>query len=237
MKAIILNSGTGSRMGIFTKDNHKSMVEIKDGVTLIEHQILTLKKTGIKDIIITTGYLEHKLKDYVNINFSDLDIEFVYNSKYLSTNYIYSIYLALDVLEEDIILLHGDLYFDEETLNNIINSRESCVVVDSTLTLPEKDFKAEIENGSVNKIATYISEDNCIACQPLYKFRIKDWKVFDNAIREFYYDGQTNVYAEEALNTVLKKIYLKPIDLKGRLCMEIDTLDDLAILKGKLIGR
>lgn len=237
LKAIILNSGTGSRMGGFTQNNHKSMVEIKSDLPLIYHQINILKKMNINKIIITTGYMEHKLKDYLNKYFSELDIVFVCNKNYLDTNYIYSIYLALEELNEDIILFHGDLYFDKETLNDIISSKESCVVVDSTIELPKKDFKAELEDGRVSKIATYINGENCIACQPLYKFRIQDWKIWAKAIRYFCDNGETNVYAEEALNTVLNQIYLKPIDLEGRLCMEVDTLDDLSILKEKLSNK
>lgn len=234
MKAIILNSGTGSRMGEFTKNNHKSMIEIRDGVPLIYYQIKALEKVGIKGILITTGYMGDKLKDFINAEFSNLHITYIHNSAYLDTNYIYSMYLASNQLNEDIILMHGDLYFDENILNDIINSNISCVVVDSILSLPEKDFKAEIGNKRIKKIATYINNNNCVSCQPLYKLNGGDWNVWKESIHEFCDEGKTDVYAEEALNNVLNEVILKPLDVKGRLCMEVDTIYDLQLLKSKL---
>ncbi len=234
MKAIILNSGMGSRMGEFTKNNHKSMVEIWDGVPLIYHQIKALEKVGIESILITTGHMGNKLKDFIDTEFGNLDITYIHNSSYSNTNYIYSMYLASDESDEDVILLHGDLYFDENILNDIISSNTSCVVVDSTLPLPEKDFKAEIGNERIRKIATYINNGNCVSCQPLYKLNGSDWDVWKESIHEFCADGRIDVYAEEALNNVLNEVVLKPLDVKGRLCMEVDTVYDLQLLRNKL---
>ena len=221
-------------MGEFTRNNHKSMVEVGDEIPLIYHQIRTLEKAGAKKIVITTGHMSEKLRDYIDTKFTDLHITYVYNPEYLNTNYIYSMYLASDKLNKDIILLHGDLYFDDDVLNHVVNSNKSCVVVDSTLPLPGKDFKAEIEGGSIKKVATYIDNVGCVACQPLYKLNNGDWNVWKEAIHKFCKSGKRDVYAEEALNTVLKDIELMPIDLQGKLCMEVDTLDDLALLKSKI---
>lgn len=234
MKAIILNSGIGSRMGMLTKNSHKSMVEIKDGITLIEHQIITLREVGIDNIVITTGYMESKIKEYLDCKFSDINIQYVYNPKYLETNYIYSIYLSLNKLDEDIVLLHGDLYFDSEILEFLIRFNESCVVVDTRLPLPEKDFKAQILGDRVTKIATYINGEDCISCQPLYKLKVQDFKLWGKQITKFCEEGKVNVYAEEALNQILDKIELRPLDIEGRLCMEVDTIEDLNLLKSKI---
>ena len=234
MKAIILNSGMGSRMGEFTKNNHKSMVEIWDGIPLIYHQIKALEEVGIENILITTGYMGDKLKDFIDTEFGDLDITYIHNSSYLNTNYIYSMYLAPDESDQDIILFHGDLYFDQDILNDVISLNTSCVVVDSTLPLLEKDFKAEIGDERIKKIATYINNGNCVSCQPLYKLNGSDWDAWKGSIHEFCDDGKTDVYAEEALNDVLSEVVLKPLDVKGRLCMEVDTVYDLQLLRDRL---
>ena len=234
MNAVILNSGTGSRMGVFTKNNHKCMIEIMKDVPLLHYQISMLKNEGINEIVITTGHREDIIRKYIDKNFEDMNIKLVHNLEYLNTNYIYSMYLALNELNEDTILLHGDLYFEEKILDNILNLKGSCVVIDSTLELPDKDFKAMIEDNKVKKIATYINGEGCLACQPLYKLELDDWNLWKEKIKEFCESGQVNVYAEEALNEVLDRISLHPLDIKGKLCMEVDTLEDLEILKSKL---
>ena len=50
MKSIILAAGMGSRMGKYTENIPKGMLEL-DGKTIIELQIDTLRNAGIKDIV------------------------------------------------------------------------------------------------------------------------------------------------------------------------------------------
>lgn len=236
MKALILNSGLGTRMGSLTDNKHKSMVEIKEGITLITYQLKTLSEMGINDFVITTGHMKDQLINHIHNQFLDkLNIKFIYNEKYTSTNYIYSIYLALKELKgDDLLIMHGDLYFDKSIIEDMLTLEQSAVVVDTTLPLPEKDFKAEVQNEYIKKIATYINYESCVACQPLYKLTLKDWKIWSDTIQGFCNEGKTNVYAEEALNTVLDCFQLKALDLKGRLCMEIDTEIDLTVLRSKI---
>jgi phosphoenolpyruvate phosphomutase len=53
-------------------------------------------------------------------------------------------------------------------------------------------------------------------------------------IKRFCYNGKNNVYAEEALNEILNQIKLIPYDIKGNLCMEIDTPEDLKLMNMKI---
>ena len=92
------------------------------------------------------------LKKYIKEKYPDLKVTFVHNLLFSSTNYIYSIYLARNELDDDIVLMHGDLVFSDEVLEGVLNQAQSCVVVDSTIELPEKDFKAVIKNGRVSMI-------------------------------------------------------------------------------------
>ena len=98
MKALILNSGIGKRMGDITKNHPKCMTELNEEETIISRQLKMLEEIGIKDIVITTGPFEDKLIDYVNNLNLDLNIKFINNDKFDSTNYIYSIYKAKDYL-------------------------------------------------------------------------------------------------------------------------------------------
>lgn len=236
MQALILNSGLGTRMGFLTEDKHKSMVEVEEGLTLITYQLKTLSQMGITDFVITTGHMKNQLMGHIDDQFSGkLNIRFIDNIDYATTNYIYSIYLALGELTDDILLLHGDLYFDKSIIRDMIAMNQSTVVVDTTIPIPEKDFKAELHEGYVRKIATYINTETCVSSQPLYKLHYKDWEIWKDAIKKFCDEGKRDVYAEEALNTVLgNRIRLKALDLQGKLCMEVDTADDLMVLKSKI---
>ncbi|MBQ6444148.1 MAG: hypothetical protein IJJ11_05655 [Methanosphaera sp.] len=235
MKAILLNSGVGSRLKEYTKDNPKTMVQISDDETIFSKAINILKEYDIDEFIITTGYLNEVLKGYILHNFPNLKFTFVHNPEYASTNYIKSIDY-IDNFNEDTLLLHGDLVFDEEVLKMIFSSDDSCVVVDSSIDIPEKDFKAKVVDNNVKKISVKYFNKDAQSCQPLYKITAHDWILWKNKIHEFCENGNTNVYAEEALNELLyDDITLKAVDVKGYYCSEIDTVEDLENYK-KLRG-
>ena len=117
MKALILNSGMGSRMGVLTKEHPKCMTDIPNGQSILSRQLGIIKESGITDVVITTGYYDDVLINYVNSLNLGLNVTFVKNPIYFETNYIYSIYCARDVLDDDIIMMHGDLVFEKEVLN------------------------------------------------------------------------------------------------------------------------
>ncbi len=226
MIAIILNSGMGTRLKELTKNNPKSLVKITENETIFSRAIKILSKFDIDKFIITTGYLNIILENYAN-NFSNISFKFIHNAEYETTNYIKSIDLIPDI-DDDVILLHGDLVFSEEVAEKIINSKVTTVVTDSTIPLPKDDFKAKIMDNQVKCISTKYFEEDAIACQPFYKFKKEDWKIWKKNIRKFCRNGEVNVYAENALTD---EITITPTDIKGDLCQEIDTVDDLNRIK------
>ena len=53
MKAVILNSGLGTRMGELTKEHPKCMTEIAPGETIVSRQLRLLSEAGIQEIVMT----------------------------------------------------------------------------------------------------------------------------------------------------------------------------------------
>lgn len=233
MKALILNSGIGKRMGDITSEHPKCMTEIEDGETILSRQLKQVQQSGIEDIVITTGPFEQVLIEYCESLKLPLQYIFVNNPVYDKTNYIYSIYLARKYLDEEIVLLHGDLVFETNILKDMLQKDYSNMVVSSIIPLPDKDFKAVVKDNRIDKIGVEFF-DNAMAAQPLYKINKKDWVVWLNRIIEYCEKGQVSCYAENAFNEVSDKclIYIK--DVTDSLCSEIDTPEDLIIIKDKL---
>lgn len=176
MKALILNSGLGTRMGEFTSEHPKCMTEILKNETILSRQLKQLVKAGISEIVITTGLFDGKLVSYCQNLELPISVTFVKNPDFRTTNYIYSIYCASDYLQDDIILMHGDLVFENSVLDEIISLNKSAMAVSSTLPLHEKDFKAVIQNSTISKIGVDFFNESLTA-QPLYKILKADWKI------------------------------------------------------------
>ena len=234
MKALILNSGLGQRMGVITNDHPKCMTEISHKNTILSWQLRQLVSFGVEEVVITTGYYDKVLVEYCEALHLPLKFTFVNNPLYDKTNYIYSIYCAKEQLkDDDILLMHGDLVFESLVMEAVIDNPVSCMAVSSTLRLPEKDFKAVIKDGRIEKVGIEFFE-NAMAAQPLYKINKEDWLVWLANIEKFCEADNRKVYAENAFNEVSDQCKIYPCDVQDMLCAEIDTPEDLEIVSKRL---
>ena len=234
MKALILNSGLGSRMGDLTKEHPKCMTEIAPGETIVSRQLRLLSELGIRQVVMTTGYREDVLEAYCRSLGLPVEFIFVKNPLYRETNYIYSIYCAREQLRDDLLLLHGDLVFSREAAEKVVSFPGSCMTVSTTLPLPEKDFKARIRNGMVMQVGIDVFGQDAAAAQAFYRLRREDWQVWLEEIEAFCQAGNTRVYAENALNALEGRAHIHALDLKDLLCTEIDNEADLKAVKAKM---
>ncbi len=104
--AIILAGGQSTRLKSLTKDLPKPMMDI-NGKPILEYLILQLKKSGIKRIIISVGYLAQTIIDY----FADgkkwgVDITYSIETEALGTGG--AVKRIADNLSNPFILLWGD---------------------------------------------------------------------------------------------------------------------------------
>ncbi len=233
MKALILNSGLGSRMGVLTSEHPKCMTEISPRETILSRQLKQIADAGIEDVVITTGLFDSVLVNYCQSLDYPLRYTFVKNPVYDQTNYIYSIYCARDYLDDDILLMHGDLVFENEVLDRVLGNAASCMTVSTTLPLPEKDFKAVVKDGRVLKVGVNFFNES-VAAQALYRLKKDDWKLWLEKITEFCEAGETGVYAENALNELNGACSIEALDVENLLCAEIDNPEDLALVSAKL---
>lgn len=229
MKALILNSGLGHRMGDITSKQPKCMTEISQTETILSRQLKLIAAAGIQEVVMTTGYFDETLMEYCQSLNIPLRYTFVKNPLYAETNYIYSIFCARDYLDDDILLMHGDLVFETSVLDGLLEQDKSCMKVSSTLSLPEKDFKAVVHKGRVEKVGVEFFTD-ALEAQALYKLKKDDWKIWLNEIVAFCEADQCKCYAENAFNVISDKCKIYAYDTKDRLCSEIDTPEDLKMV-------
>ena len=233
MKALILNSGMGTRMGQMTSSHPKCMTEITEKDTILSRQLRQLAEYGIDEVVMTTGYFDDVLVEYCMSLALPLKFTFVKNERYSETNYIYSIYCAKEYLNDDIILMHGDLVFDNQVIELMMNSEKSCMAVSSVQPIPTKDFKAVIEDGKISSIGIEFFY-KVLTAQPLYKLNFNDWKIWLDTIENFCENDDVKCYAENAFNIVSDKCIIVPVDVKNLLCSEIDCVEDLVIVSAKV---
>ena len=233
MKALILNSGMGTRMGPLTAEHPKCMTDLSARETILSRQLRQLAGVGIQDVVITTGLFDQALVRYCRDLNLPLRYTFVHNPDFRDTNYIYSIYLAREYLDDDLLLLHGDLVLEDEVLRRAVECGTSCMAVSAAAPLPRKDFKAVIQDGRITAVGVEFF-DHAAAAQPLYRLTREDWRIWLSRIEELCRGGDVKCYAEKALNQVTDRLALHPLDVGDLLCAEVDDPEDLAVVSEKL---
>lgn len=231
MIALLLNSGLGSRMGAETQEHPKCMCRLDAQDTIISWQLKLLRRHGVTEAVVTTGHLNDMLEAYLTSLDCGIRFHFVHNPRYRETNYIYSMYLARDLLRgQDVVSLHGDLVLHPQVMADLLASTVSTMAVDSTLPLPEKDFKAVLRDGCIKRIGVDCFELGSVACQAAYHWTAEDFSRWMKAIERFVSQGDVRCYAENAFNAISEEIALHPYECGGLLCAEIDNQEDRALV-------
>ena len=156
MQAIIMAAGKGSRLGELTGGNPKSFLEIH-GKKLIEYNLEILKKIGVNEIIIVTGYkseaFEELVKDIPNVKLA-------YNPFYEMVNVIGSFYFGMEYLHDDFLYIHADTLCDPAIFKKMVSSSADVVLPVEFKLCDEEAMKVRTENGKVVQITKQMPVEN-----------------------------------------------------------------------------
>lgn len=238
MQAIILAAGMGRRLGEFTADNTKCMLQV-NGVRLIDRMLKQLNNLYLSRIVIVIGYEGQKLKNYISKNYPSWPIDFVENAVYDKTNNIYSLWLARGYMaEEETLLLESDLIFEDSVLKEAINSEYSdCALVSKYETWMDGTMvRIDDDNNIINfipkKAFKYSDVDHYYKTVNIYKFSkrfiTKHYLPFLEAYIKVL--GE-NEYYEQVLRviTLIDVTGIKALPITGKHWYEIDDVQDLRI--------
>lgn len=236
--ACILAAGVGSRLKKYTNDRTKGMVEI-NGEPLINYSIRALIEGGVKKIYVVTGHFAEELILHLNTTFSKVDIEYIHNHDYLTTNNIYSLKLALPHLfkYDEIVLIESDLWVrHEEALSFLKDSRNNLVLaspfqywMDGTcITIKE----------STHEISGFVSKSDIHRFVGKKLYKTVNWYKFSGSFLQSVYKHFIDAYVESFGKNAYYEDVLKVIAsvnpklfnsylVHDNSWMEVDDEDDL----------
>ena len=120
MNAIIIAGGKSTRIRPLSNEIPKTMIEVY-GKSILERQIEVFQRCGISDITAVTGYHSEKI-NLPNINC-------IKNEEYKTTNVNEGLFCAKAKLNDSVIITYGDIIFEYEVLEQILNFKGDIGVV------------------------------------------------------------------------------------------------------------
>ncbi len=161
MKAVIMAGGKGTRISSITQDEIPKPMLTVGGKPILEHQIECLKKSGVDEVIIVTGHLGEKIKEYfkdgstlgVNISYYEEDPD-----KPLGT--AGSLYYLKDRIQDDFILIFGDVFLSVDFARMMAFHKANAS--DATLlTHPNSHpFDSDLIITDHNEVVAFDSKEN-----------------------------------------------------------------------------
>ena len=122
MIALILAGGIGERLRPITNNIPKPMVPV-NGKSFLQYHIEELKRAGIKDIVLCTGYLSNKIQEYFGDG-SKFDVKIKYSIEKKPLGTAGAIKNAEKYVNNTFLVLNGDSYLKID-YNKLINFHKS----------------------------------------------------------------------------------------------------------------
>ena len=241
MQAIILAAGMGKRLGEYTQDNTKCMLEV-NGVKLIDRALATLHEINVSRVVLVVGYKGQNVKDYVGNIYKGTPIVYVDNPIYDKTNNIYSLFLAKDYMaEEDTILLESDLIYEPGVIKKLLaDDYPNIALVD------------KYESWMDGTVVTIDNESHITRFIDKNRFKFEEIKSYYKTVNIYKFSKEfsckyyipfltaysialgNNEYYEQVLRVILHlhEAPLKALPLSGEVWYEIDDVQDLDIASG-----
>ncbi len=235
MKAVILAAGTASRLRPLTASTPKCLLKV-NGKTLLERTLDNFISNGITDFLIVTGYLQDMIRDFVAQNYPNLNVKFLCNKDYATTNNIYSLFLAEDfACGNDFILSDSDILFSKDIIAALLADKNPDVLAMNRHELGEEEIKIISDSDrNVLEISKVCSIENAVGesvglekmsanySAALYK---ELHQMIDN-------EGLSNVFYEKAFERLIPQGHIfKYLDTTDFFSMEIDTVEDYERVK------
>jgi len=145
MKVVILLAGYGSRL---RASEPKSLVKFRNGHSILDYQLEALAQiVPLQDIYMVVGFKKELIMEAAP------RCTFVYNERFDRTNTAKSLLLALGRIDDDVLWLNGDVFFDCDVITPIVAASDNRILVNRARVADEEVCYTLDATGCVQRLA------------------------------------------------------------------------------------
>ncbi|HET7325012.1 MAG TPA: phosphocholine cytidylyltransferase family protein [Halococcus sp.] len=221
-QAIVLAAGQGKRLQPLTDETPKTLLDV-GGAAILEHILGALETTGYERAVVVTGFGNEQIETHCQPR-ENLDVEFVHNEQFDSTNNIYSLWLAKEYATDGFTLINSDTLFPASSLEELQQTEGSALLVDTEKELDDEEMQVAFGSDTITDISKEIDGDGEYI--GVSKFTAEDATALFEHIEAFIDRGDVNDWYEAAFDRLFDDASVGFVRVEGPWA-EIDTPEDL----------
>ncbi len=227
--AVLLAAGTGSRLQPLTNEMPKCLTEVS-GSSILERLTHCLRFHGFRRLVVVVGHLDDCIRRFLGNSINGLTIDYIVNPQYMTTNNIYSLWLARKAIQESFLLIESDIVFDASLLGDMLYP--DCIAVSHMLPWMNGTTASISSTSRVLKLNTGhcdIPDRSEYKTVNIYSFSLRSWRLVEEQLRRHISAGRVNEYYETVLAEMIadSTLSFNPVFFNSGRWYEIDTLSDL----------
>jgi 2-aminoethylphosphonate-pyruvate transaminase len=234
--AVIMAAGMGTRFGDMTTEIPKGFIKVGDKPMIIR-SIETLLASGIKRIIIGTGF---KKELYEDLALKYPQIECVYSPVYATTNSMYTLWNCRQAIgEEDLLVLESDLVFEKKAIDELLLDHHSNNMLCADVTKFQDSYFLEY-NHNLELVNCSVNENDLDVCGEMVGIH----KLSNSFYKELcsYYSKVVKVKPKMGYEFALLHLVqtFEPIHvhkIPDLIWYEIDDYEDLVFAEENIVGK
>jgi len=227
--ALLLAAGTGTRLYPLTKNMPKCLTLV-NGISILERLVSCLNQQGFKRLIVVTGYLENQIRAILGKRVGDMAIDYIFSALYETTNNIYSLWMAREIITDPFLLIESDLVFDGSLLDDMLYpdriavARMQLWMNGTTVTVNQCKHVTKFHN-----CAGHLDEIRYKTVN-IYSFSLSSWHDILKRLNQYISDGIVNDFYEVIFAKMVTdgSLSLQAVSFDSKPWYEIDTIADLA---------
>jgi choline kinase len=230
MIGVILAAGMAKRLRPLTDTKPKCLLEV-GGKTLLQRTVEAMASAGITEFLVVTGYRENMIRDFLTSHASHFTFHFLDNPDYEHNNNIFSLWLAMQELHgEEVLLMDSDILCDPEAVRRVARQEHSALAMQRH-ELGEEEMKIVVdEHFCITEISKTCRVEDAIGESVGIEKMTPDYtEALYQELRQMIEDeGLIDIFYERAFERLIPQGYtFQVVDTTDLFSYELDTPEDL----------